>query len=238
MVVDESLSSSKYVHLWRNPLLLLSCSINAWIKKIPVQLRWGQGFVWTAFLDHAAFSTNRKRSLRSRPQKMFFGRVNFFGVISYIKSFGCGNRLFESRIEMCKSWKVDKETEWSGGWWCIWHGFYLRVQDFNLFFWNSQLSPSELNFRLFSSKVKVEVICTYLSNVDNFRDGWLYQKQMIFSFSENHTTIFFVKFHAHKALLKVQNLQYKLLDWKWHPPPFPFKLFQRFIRFGTVTRNS
>ena len=100
--------------------MLLSCSINAWIKKIPVQLRWGQGFVWTAFLDHAAFSTNRKRSLRSRPQKnVFFGRVNFFGVISYIKSFGCGNRLFESRIEMCKSWKVDKETEWSGGWWVV-----------------------------------------------------------------------------------------------------------------------
>ena len=58
------------------PLLLLSCSINAGIKKIPVQLRWGQGFVWTAFLDHAAFSTNRKRSLRSRPPKMF----NFIGI--------------------------------------------------------------------------------------------------------------------------------------------------------------
>ena len=47
-------------HLWRSPLLLLSCSINARIKKIPVQLGWSQGFVWTGFLDHTAFSTNRK----------------------------------------------------------------------------------------------------------------------------------------------------------------------------------
>ena len=35
--------------------MLLSCSINAGIEKIPVQLRWSQGFVWTGFLDHAAF---------------------------------------------------------------------------------------------------------------------------------------------------------------------------------------
>ena len=69
-------------HLWRSPLLLLSCSINAGIKKNPVQLGWSQGFVWTGFLDHTAFSTNRKGHSEQDHKKCFFGRVNFFGVFS------------------------------------------------------------------------------------------------------------------------------------------------------------
>ena len=34
--------------------------------------------------------------------------------------------------------------------------------------------------------------------------------------------------------IMVQNLQYDFLDWKW-PPTLPLELFQKFIRFGSVT---
>ena len=41
---------------------------------------------------------------------------------------------------------------------------------------------------------------------------------------------FCIIFMLKKPCLKVQNLQYKFLDWKWPPPPL--ELFRKFICFG------
>ena len=69
-----------------------------------------------------------------------------------------------------------------------------------------------------------------ISNWTEF--GWIIQNQLgsfgvmklILQFSDNACL---------KPCIKVQNLQYKFLDWKC-PPPLEF--FRKFIRFGTATR--
>ena len=54
------------------------------------------------------------------------------------------------------------------------------------------------------------------------------------SFSENIIAIFSER--QKKTYIKVQNLQHNFLDEKG-PPSLPLELFQKFIRFGTLTRS-
>ena len=63
------------------------------------------------------------------------------------------------------------------------------------------------------------------------REEWCYQIGWIFR--KNSQRHFFSENIRKKPFIKIQNLQHKILDWKWPPTP-PLELFRKFIWFGSA----